>query len=190
MRKFWTVTAKISVMVITLGIGIWAGAVYHDHVERLFRASDSPKQITADAATDKQSAGKPLFHCGMHPWIIQDHPGTCPICHMQLTPMQGGSTQTAASSEKKILYYWDPMLGPSSISKTPGKSAMGMDLLPVYSDDVSGGPTVRIDPAVVQNNHPPPTGCPQKPHSGAGFFRRKIRLNSKLSQHDGFQSGT
>ena len=43
------------------------------------------------------------------------------------------------------------MLGPSSISDHPGKSAMGMDLVPVFEGDVSAGPTVRIDPTVVQN---------------------------------------
>ena len=57
---------------------------------------------------------------------------------------------------RKIKYYWDPMLGPSSISDKPGKSAMGMDLVPVYEDaaaaaDTSAGPEVRIDGAVVQN---------------------------------------
>jgi membrane fusion protein, copper/silver efflux system len=58
----------------------------------------------------------------------------------------------------KIKYYWDPMLGPSSISDKPGKSAMGMDLVPVYEDsasstvdDGSAGPEVTIDSAVVQN---------------------------------------
>ncbi len=43
------------------------------------------------------------------------------------------------------------MLGPSSIAHAPGKSAMGMELVPVYEDDQSGGPTVRIDPTIVQN---------------------------------------
>jgi membrane fusion protein, copper/silver efflux system len=60
-----------------------------------------------------------------------------------------GSDSTAP--EKKIAYWWDPMLGPSSISNHPGKSAMGMDLVPVFEDQTSSGPTVRIDPAVVQN---------------------------------------
>src|SRR5205823_2543404 len=40
---------------------------------------------------------------------------------------------------------------PSSISDHPGKSAMGMDLVPVYADQASGGPEITIDPAVVQN---------------------------------------
>ena len=41
------------------------------------------------------------------------------------------------------------MLGPSSISDKPGKSAMGMDLVPVYAE--AAGPKVTIDPTVVQN---------------------------------------
>jgi len=99
----------------------------------------------ADGATPH----KQLWHCGMHPQIVREHPGTCPICHMDLTPIGGGESSAANSSERKVLYWWDPMLGPSSISDHPGKSAMGMDLVPVYGD--SAGPEVRIDPAVVQN---------------------------------------
>jgi RND family efflux transporter MFP subunit len=59
--------------------------------------------------------------------------------------------QNPSSSARKIAYWWDPMLGPSSISDHPGKSAMGMDLVPVFADEVSAGPSVRIDPTVVQN---------------------------------------
>ena len=33
----------------------------------------------------------PLWTCGMHPWVVQDHPGTCPICHMRLTPMHAAA---------------------------------------------------------------------------------------------------
>src|SRR6185312_3712041 len=46
--------------------------------------------------------------------------------------------------------WWDPMLGPSSITDHPGKSAMGMDLVP-YTRSAGGGPEVQIDPRVVQD---------------------------------------
>lgn len=92
---------------------------------------------------------KQLWHCGMHPQVIRDHPGDCPICHMALTPISADAAATQASSERKVLYWWDPMLGPSSITDHPGKSAMGMDLVPVYAQ--TGGPDVHINPAVVQN---------------------------------------
>ncbi len=44
--------------------------------------------------------GKMLYTCGMHPQIIQDHPGNCPICGMKLTPIrkQDASTSTAQAS--------------------------------------------------------------------------------------------
>jgi membrane fusion protein, copper/silver efflux system len=56
---------------------------------------------------------------------------------------------TGAGDQKKPL-WWDPMLGPSSISEKPGKSAMGMDMVP-YKPAQSAGPSVKIDPAIVQN---------------------------------------
>ncbi len=32
--------------------------------------------------------GKQLYTCGMHPNVIQEEPGTCPICGMDLTPVK------------------------------------------------------------------------------------------------------
>lgn len=34
---------------------------------------------------------KTLYTCGMHPQIISDKPGNCPICEMKLTPLKSGS---------------------------------------------------------------------------------------------------
>ncbi len=36
-------------------------------------------------------AQQQLWTCGMHPQVVQDEPGTCPICGMDLTPMSGAS---------------------------------------------------------------------------------------------------
>ena len=90
-----------------------------------------------------------LWHCGMHPQVIQDHPGDCPICHMALTPIGGGDSATAGAAERKVLYWWDPMLGPSSISDHPGRARWGWTWC--RSTPMRPGRTVRIDPAVVQN---------------------------------------
>jgi len=53
---------------------------------------------------------------------------------------------------KKILYYKAPM-DPSYISEKPGKSPMGMDLIPVYEgeEDTLEPGTVKIDPVTIQN---------------------------------------
>jgi RND family efflux transporter MFP subunit len=162
MRKLWIVTGSAATLVVGVGVGLWAGAAYHERLATVFRSSGPQERLVNVAAGGIPSSqmksstatpptgGKTLFHCGMHPWIIQDHPGNCPICHMELTPVLAAATQVAVA-EKKILYYWDPMLGASSISPTPGMSAMGMELVPVYADEFSGGPAITIDPTVVQN---------------------------------------
>jgi membrane fusion protein, copper/silver efflux system len=44
-------------------------------------------------APAEQPAKRPaLYHCPMHPSITSDHPGTCPICGMDLVPV-GGPTE-------------------------------------------------------------------------------------------------
>jgi len=55
-----------------------------------------------------------------------------------------------ASAEKKILYWVAPM-DPNFRRDKPGKSPMGMDLVPVYEDSAPDGEEVVID-AAVENN--------------------------------------
>jgi Cu(I)/Ag(I) efflux system membrane fusion protein/cobalt-zinc-cadmium efflux system membrane fusion protein len=86
-----------------------------------------------------------LYTCGMHPQVVQDSPGTCPICSMNLTPM------AKQAGERKVKHWVAPM-DPTYIRDEPGKSPMGMDLVPVYEKSATGrGTTVVIDPGVVQN---------------------------------------
>lgn len=80
-------------------------------------------------AVTQAAAQKELWHCGMHPQVLQDHPGNCPICHMPLTPMKSTGAGDPPNGGKQL--WWDPMLGPSSITDHPGKSAMGMDLVQI-----------------------------------------------------------
>ncbi|MFQ5455978.1 MAG: efflux RND transporter periplasmic adaptor subunit [Nitrospirota bacterium] len=52
--------------------------------------------------------------------------------------------------EKKILYWQAPM-NPNYISDKPGKSPMGMDLIPVYEGETDAGGGIKIDPQIIQN---------------------------------------
>ncbi|MFC1850628.1 efflux RND transporter periplasmic adaptor subunit [candidate division CSSED10-310 bacterium] len=96
-----------------------------------------------------------LYTCGMHPQVIQDGPGICPICNMDLTPMKkkAGLQKSGSSSKEKKIKYWAAPMDPTYISDKPGKSPMGMDLVPVYEDGEpeSDGNAIIIDPVVVQN---------------------------------------
>lgn len=67
----------------------------------------------------------------------------------------GGDSDRIASvpGEKKILYWVAPM-DPNFRRDKPGKSPMGMDLVPIYEGEEPGGgvtPAITIEPAIVNN---------------------------------------
>jgi len=122
--------------VVILGIGFGAGL--------WFSGSESDRiQEQAEAA---------VYRCPMHPTVVSDRPGSCPICGMDLVPdRKDTQASDKKTGERKVLYWRAPM-DPNYISETPGKSPMGMDLIPVYEDEVMGsGGGVKIDPTTVQN---------------------------------------
>lgn len=65
-------------------------------------------------------------------------------------PMSATFGSAQQDGERKILYWRAPM-DPTYISPKPGKSPMGMDLVPVYEGEEAFGATVRIDPTIEQN---------------------------------------
>ncbi len=103
------------------------------------------KRENGDLSADKGNPQKAEDICLMHncpmmkagqkcPMMVVAKAGeavTCPVCGTHVA-----ESGTAASSEKKILYWTDPML-PGYKADKPGKSPMGMDLIPVYEE--SGG---------------------------------------------------
>jgi Cu(I)/Ag(I) efflux system membrane fusion protein len=62
-----------------------------------------------------------------------------------------GTAATGDGGEREILYWVAPM-DANYRRDAPGKSPMGMDLVPVYADEVDSQPgTVKIDPTVINN---------------------------------------
>jgi Cu(I)/Ag(I) efflux system membrane fusion protein/cobalt-zinc-cadmium efflux system membrane fusion protein len=109
-----------------------------------------PEDSETTAAAPADAA---QYTCGMHPFVIQDEPGTCPICGMNLTPLKsvGGAAKTAQAGGERKIKYWVAPMDPTYIREEPGKSPMGMDLVPVYEDEALGGSVIRIDPVTQQN---------------------------------------
>jgi len=101
---------------------------------------------------------KQLYTCGMHPQIIRDAPGNCPICGMALQPVRANvarpaaadtASPAAARGPRKVKYYQSTMI-PGEVSEKPGKDSMGMDLAAVYAGADSTAPTIQMDAATIQ----------------------------------------
>lgn len=78
MRRMSLLVAGLVVVALGLAIGLTRSP--SDPAQRPASPADRPKQ---------------LWTCGMHPQVIQDHPGRCPICGMELVPL---AAQPAAPS--------------------------------------------------------------------------------------------
>ncbi|MDH3431893.1 MAG: efflux transporter periplasmic adaptor subunit, partial [Gammaproteobacteria bacterium] len=65
---------------------------------------------------------------------------------------QGETSVSGTDNKSREVLYWVAPMDPNYRRDKPGKSPMGMDLTPVYADEVDAVPgTVKIDPTVVNN---------------------------------------
>jgi membrane fusion protein, copper/silver efflux system len=91
------------------------------------------------AACSKSGSTVSRYQCPMHPTYISDKPGDCPICGMRLVPIEAGKAKPAVPGDtgggRRILYYRSPM-DPKVTSPIAAKDSMGMEFVPVYSDEV------------------------------------------------------
>lgn len=106
------------------------------------------------ATTPAEGDGQ-LWTCGMHPEVIQDEPGLCPICHMELTPMgdsQSSDHEHAAGNASGET--WTCPMHPMIEEPAPGSCPIcGMDLVQSgeeEGDATEAGPEVALAPDVIQ----------------------------------------
>ncbi len=77
------------------------------------------------------------------------------LAHRSMSPKVSAATAAASApgehSERRVLYWYDPMKPDQHFDK-PGKSPfMDMELVPMYGDDSTADNGVRIDPRLTQN---------------------------------------
>src|SRR5512144_1049739 len=89
----WTI--GIAAVILAGALGVYAGVKWHESLGGTLRIHSS---VAPTGAASLPWAEKQLWTCGMHPQVIQDHPGTCPICHMELTPMEAQSPAATGGS--------------------------------------------------------------------------------------------
>ncbi|MCP4660755.1 MAG: efflux RND transporter periplasmic adaptor subunit, partial [bacterium] len=112
----------------------------------------APEISDADAGQDQ------LWTCGMHPDVIQNEPGQCPICQMDLVPLRTTGEHTghgheAAAHPEAATQLWTCPEHPFIEESEPGECPVGgRELVAAEVEEASGqGAVVRINPAVVQN---------------------------------------
>lgn len=145
---------KRSIWIISL-VGILAVLA----LSLTFSGSGKPglETVVASAAPSSAVAAEEAaqkYTCGMHPMVIVDEPGSCPICGMDLVPLKagtGGGDAVAKPAGERKIKYWQAPMDPTYIRDEPGKSPMGMDLVPVYEGEAASGSIISIDPVTAQN---------------------------------------
>jgi RND family efflux transporter MFP subunit len=110
MNSKWKLILAGTLLVTSVGVGLF-----------IVGCSRQPEKSGPTAA----SSEKTLYTCGMHPWIIQDHPGNCPICGMKLEPVHKSTGAEEAAS--------------SAIAVDPAT----IQLMNIQTTDVARGPLRR-----------------------------------------------
>ncbi len=75
----------------------------------------------------------------------------CAATYTALFSGQAGNEPTVAADKPAQPIYWVAPMDPNYKRDKPGKSPMGMDLVPVYADSSEKPGTIRINPDVVNN---------------------------------------
>lgn len=124
---------------IVLGIGLTLIIIVADPFGLGWLDAPTGAEVGAEVG-----AGE-LYTCGMHPNVLQEEPGTCPICQMNLTPMGAGIGEGSHAghdhgAEAAAMLYTCPM-HPEVLDEEPGSCPIcGMDLVPI---EVDGGAAPR-----------------------------------------------
>ena len=84
-------------VVLSLLAGVWLGR--------------GPFAPPTPSTTGSRQQVRQLYTCGMHPQVIRDHPGNCPICGMTLTPVrkQSGAVPSNPSNQTDRAIFIDPV---------------------------------------------------------------------------------
>ncbi len=70
---------------------------------------------------------------------------------VKIAPAKPESGNAAVHKGKRKIKYWVAPMDPTYIRNSPGKSPMGMDMVPVYEDQAQSGSVITIDPATIQD---------------------------------------
>jgi len=70
---------------------------HYEPREETSASSEMDMKSSSEMSGMKAEAGTQLWTCGMHPEVISDKPGICPICHMDLIPLKNSTSGGSGS---------------------------------------------------------------------------------------------
>jgi len=90
-----------------------------------------------------------LWTCGMHPEVIRDEPGICPICHMDLVPLRQDDTPHDGNE------LWTCPMHPEILEEEPGSCPIcKMDLVAVKADAGQQGEVGSVERTILFYRNP------------------------------------
>ena len=87
------ISRNVLITLVLVAIATAAGSVYYLWQEKQHKTT-KPEQA---------AQGPVQYTCPMHPFIIKDKPGACPICGMNLVPVKKGGGEKSKEKEMKGL---------------------------------------------------------------------------------------
>ncbi len=135
---------------------------------------------------DGKAVDKILYTCPMHPQIVQDTPGDCPICGMKLVPLVK-EEKKIEKAEKKVMYR--STMNAGEVSDKPGKDSMGMDMVPfdVEGESAKAGADAAslpgLSPVTISNEKRVMMGLNFETIKYRNMFK-EIRTSTKIVQDE------
>jgi len=130
------------------------------------------------AAPDRPAAAvpAPLYHCPMHPTVVSDRPGKCPICQMQLVLSVSGPAEDSASARTDVGGLVEVALD------ARGRALIGVRTAPIesapFETTVRASAQVAFDETAMHHVHTKVQGWIE--HLSAGAPGDSVRVGDPL----------
>ncbi|MCP4353798.1 MAG: efflux RND transporter periplasmic adaptor subunit [Desulfobacterales bacterium] len=99
---------KAVILTAIVCFALSGGAAYLFGLFRQHGTVKTAPEISGNLLGDKAEAS--LYTCGMHPWILSEEPGNCPICGMKLTPKRDEGGETGTGTVGGVEINIDPVI--------------------------------------------------------------------------------